>query len=828
MTPSANKLKVAYILKRFPRLSETFILNEILELERRGVEVHIFSFLKPNDGKFHAKVASLKATVRYFDDLDPRKWHDFTAAEWPLLAADSERIWELLRESFERGDSNRINELWWGVWIAAQAKRLGIHHLHSHFGTMSSTVTWFASRVSGVPFSFTVHAKDIYFYDMSTHRLREKLRDAARVVTVTNYNRDYLLEEVPELPADRLRVIYNGIDLAHFKPDATVPREAGLIVSVGRLIPKKGFDDLLDACALLKQRGIPFRCAIVGEGPDEPALLQQRRALDLDAEVEFVGALSQDEVLALMRRADVLALGCKEGPDKNRDALPTVLLEALGAGLPVVSTDFSGIPEIVESGVEGFLVPPGDAKALGEALARVLQDPQLRARLAVAGRAKASERFDVQRNADALVEIYATSAAALARRAAASPAGSGKRIAVLSSDRGISFGSTKGAAVHLREFSEALAAGGYAPVLAVARRDVGSTYRPSYPVHTLPKKGAGGDDEGGDSVREQEAARNRAAQQMLLELHRTGGFEVLYERYSLYGTAGRLAAQTLGVPYVLEVNAPLVEEAAQYRTLEDPALARDVERFLFSTAGHIVTVSAELRDYVHSIAPQAPVSVIPNGVNIERFDRAVQSALWRRKLGALHSDDFVIGFVGRVRPWHGVDLLVDAVAELAAQDRTVRLAVVGAAGDAGSELAARARQRGIPDRVMILDAVAPDAVPYLLKSMDVCVAPYPPLEQFYFSPLKAFEYMAAGRPIVASAIGQLNDVLEHDKTALLVPPGDVAALAQAIGRLRDDTTLAARLGAAAHAAAAQRHSWRHRIADLGRILETLGAGAATR
>lgn len=834
MTPGQNGPKVAYVLKRFPRLSETFILNEILELERRGVDVTVFAFLKPNDGKFHAQVAQLKARVRYFEELDVRRWHEWVSAEWSMLSPDSDRIWEILRESLERGDSIRANEIWWGVWVAAQAKRLGIDHLHSHFGTMSSTVAWFASRVSGIPFSFTVHAKDIYAYDMSAHRLREKMHDAARVITVTHYNRDYLTEQAPELPADRVRVVYNGVDLQRFRPNPVQSRDDALILSVGRLIPKKGFDDLLEACALLARRGTRFRCVIVGDGPDEFALRQQCTVLGLKSRVEFVGALAQDDVLALMHQATVLALACKEGPDKNRDALPTVLLEAMAAGLPCVSTAFSGIPEIVESGVEGLLVPPGDPQAMGDALALVLEDPDMQARFAIAGRRKAETRFDLAHNADALVEVFETSAAARSRwlpraqhPARTTAARQGRRVLVLSADRGIAFGGAKGAAVHLREFSEALHDQGYAPTLVVAKRDVGSTYDAPYPVHCLPKKTSSSDDEGGSSVRELEGQRNRATQRLVGEIYRTSGFDLLYERYSLFGTGGRMAAQELGVPFVLEVNAPLVEEAQQYRTLEDPAMAREVERYLFTTADHIVTVSAEVRDYVRGIVPTAAVTVIRNGVNMERFAAAQASPFWRRKLGAAGAGDFIIGFVGRVRPWHGIEGLMDAFAAVAASDATVRLAIVGAEGTTQDELRAQAESLGIADRVRLVDSVPPDAVPHLLQCMDVCVAPYPQLEKFYFSPLKVYEYMAAGRPIVASSVGQLRGTLQDGVTAVLVPPGDVEALAAALGRVRADAPLCTRIGRAAMDEARRSHTWSHRIVELGHVIETLQTSVAS-
>ncbi|HZL85979.1 MAG TPA: glycosyltransferase [Candidatus Krumholzibacteria bacterium] len=821
MIEHSAELKVAYVLKRFPRFSETFILNEILELERRGVEVVVYAWLKPSEGRFHAQASQLNAKVHYLDELDLHNWHEWLSAEWPVLGPRVACFWDILRESLERGDSVRLPEILWGTWLGVKVLQEGVQHIHSHFGTMSSTVAWFASRVSGVPFSFTAHAKDIFAYSMSDHRLREKLMAASRVITVTHFNRRHLLQQQPDLDPDAVRVIYNGIDLDLFAPNPRLARLPNLILSVGRLIPKKGFDDLLDACKLLKQRGIDFHCLVVGDGPGEPSLVQKRFFLGLERDVVFCGSKPQHEVAELMQRATVLALACKNGPDKNRDALPTVLLEALASGLPVVSTDFSGIPEIVDSGTDGFLVPPGDPVALAEGLERMLGSPELCRRVAEAGRKKAERRFDLHRNAGELLGVIRD----CVRRQPPVPAQtteSGRRVLVLCADRGLPFGGTKGGSVHLQEFSQALQAAGWSPTLVVASREHGSPYVPAYPVLTLPRLPVLGE----GSSREAEGAHIQAVQRILGDLHRTRGFDFIYERYSLFNTGGRMLAQKLGIPHVLEVNSPLVEEAAEFRRLEDLELAHDVERYLFSTADHVVVVSNELRDYVLRIAASAKVSVIPNGVRIENFAASDRVGAWRERLVASGARDFVVGFLGRVRPWHGVELLIDAVAGLGPASG-MSLCIVGAGHEALPALEQRAKDGGLEGRFRCFDPVPHDATPQLLQAMDVLVAPYPHLERFYFSPLKVFEYMAAGRPIVASAIGQVREILEHERTALLVPPGDARGLGAALLRVRDDTALGVRLGDAARAAA-RVHTWAHRIESVGAILESLGKGSPSR
>ena len=299
-------LRMGYVTKMFPRLSETFILNEILELERRGVEVVIFSAKKPNEGRFHPQLSRLKAPVLYLEDLDGKKWADWIGAEWPRLSAHADRLWTLVGEEVPTGNSRRLEQVWHGAWIASRAEELGLSRLHAHFASLPSDLAYFAHRVSGIPFSFTAHAKDIYVYDPAESGLREKIEASQFMVTVTEYNRRYLLDALPGITADRIKVVYNGIDLSRFAFTEASGREADLILGVGRLVPKKGFGDLLEACALLKQRGVPYRCEIMGDGVDADLLHARRDELGLQDEVTFTGAVHQDQVYFGVRHTQCL------------------------------------------------------------------------------------------------------------------------------------------------------------------------------------------------------------------------------------------------------------------------------------------------------------------------------------------------------------------------------------------------------------------------------------------------------------------------------------------------------------------------------------------
>jgi len=401
-----NPLKVGYFVKMYPRLSETFILNEILELERRGVDVTIFSLKKPNEGRFHPQASEVKAPVYYLDELEPKKGWAVLAEHWPTLFSQRAELWKLLEELVPQNDPSLMELFFGAAWAAALAINRGLGHLHAHFASLPSTAAYFASRIAGLPFSLTAHAKDIFQNSVNQKMLEEKLNAARFVVTVTEFNRRHLTSTYPAAPAEKIKVLYNGINLEFFNFEPELPREKNLVLSIGRLVPKKGFPDLLEACALLKKKRIPFRCIIIGQGEEAEVLDARRQTLGLTDVVSFAGPKTQAEVLPFLKQASLLALPCTVDADGNQDALPTVLLEALGTGCPVVSTTVSGIPEIVEDGKNGLLVPPGNPAALAEAIEKILISPELAARFAQEGRKKAEEKFNLKKSAATLERYY--------------------------------------------------------------------------------------------------------------------------------------------------------------------------------------------------------------------------------------------------------------------------------------------------------------------------------------------------------------------------------------------------------------------------------------
>ena len=445
---------VAYVMNGFPRLSETFIANEIYRLEQMGLGLRLYSVKREREPTAHPVVEAIGAPLVYLPEATsvsgttlpawlaqnlPAFWraHAAVAVRHPwrylaTLAAALALSWRLrMRREGARSFSLRkvfIKEFLQAGQIADALRRSpDVGHLHGHFCHGVATITWFASRLSGIPFSFTAHAKDIYQTDLNPGDLLERKLGAARfVATCTCANASVLCRRHPR--PNEVHAIYHGLDTRYFAPGAAPdisapdiaapqasPAAPPLILAVGRCVEKKGFDHLIEACALLRQRGVEFGCLIVGErGSAYEAMHALIEARGLAGTVRLHGAVAQDALRDIYRSAHAFALPCQVMEDGDRDGFPNVLAEAMAMGVPVVSTDVSGIPEMIDDGVHGLLVEPRQVGALADALERVLTDGALHARLAHAGRARICERFDSSRTTLALRDLFV---AQLLRRA---------------------------------------------------------------------------------------------------------------------------------------------------------------------------------------------------------------------------------------------------------------------------------------------------------------------------------------------------------------------------------------------------------------------------
>lgn len=401
-----GSLRIGYVVKRFPRFSETFILNELLALEAMGLSVEVFSLLDPPDEPRHARLQDLKANVTRLADTPPPPVVP-DSADSALFAGTSPSNSARLMAKAER------------VAKAAQAK--GIDHLHAHFASDAATVALLAARRAGLTFSMTAHARDIYheYVDPATDaaKRRAKLMAAAFTVTVSEFNLRHLRALCPEA-SPRIHRLYNGIDLSAFQPSGPENRVPGRILAVGRLVEKKGFFDLIKACATLAQRGVDFDCRIIGDGPLHHALAHHIEGLGLAEKVRLLGPMPQEDLTRALGEASVVTLPCIVTADGDRDGLPTVLLEAMAKGLPVVTTTVTGGPEIVVEGETGLLVPPGQPEALATALQTVIGDPARAVTMGHAGRLRAEAIFDLRASSRELARLFAMASGCHVRGAA--------------------------------------------------------------------------------------------------------------------------------------------------------------------------------------------------------------------------------------------------------------------------------------------------------------------------------------------------------------------------------------------------------------------------
>ncbi len=421
---------IAYVMNGFPRLSETFITNEIHLLEQLGIRLRLISVKRENESKKHGVVDAIRAPLLYLPAVTSLSGRHLLGwlldnagvfvsshlrivrrrplAYFTVLCSALAMCWRYRRTPLEPRKVF-LKEFMQAGYIAAYIIDSGtVRHLHGHFCHGVATITWFASQLSGIPFSFTAHAKDIYQADLNPgDLLSRKLSAATFVATCTGANHQHLSARFPHYK--RIHTVYHGLDTRYFSP-ATGRAKDGqppLLLAVGRLVEKKGFSYLVKACALLKRTSLPFRCLIVGEqGNDSERIARMIEENGLSEQMHIRDAVTQDELRALYRQAAIFALPCQVTEAGDRDGIPNVLAEAMAMAIPVVTTPISGIPELVNDGQNGLLVASQDGKALAMAIETLLRDPELGARLGKAARQTICERFDSRQTTLALRDLF--------------------------------------------------------------------------------------------------------------------------------------------------------------------------------------------------------------------------------------------------------------------------------------------------------------------------------------------------------------------------------------------------------------------------------------
>ncbi|MGA8044899.1 MAG: glycosyltransferase [Dermatophilaceae bacterium] len=408
--------RVIYLTRSWPRLSQTFIVGEVLALERLGADLEIFALEPSGEALRQPQVDRVRATVTYLEGSVRVRDHLSVAARSPRRYAAT-AAFALRNPDLSSGYATATS--WqcfrYAVHIAAHVARLrrageSVSHVHAHFAHDPALVALFLHRLTGLPYSVTAHARDLY--QIPQRSLRERACAATDVLTCCQANLEYLGAELDAGSAAKARVIHHGVDLKQFVPAPPAARESGVrILSVGRLVEKKGFPDLLRACALVAADH-PFTLTIYGDGPLREELERLRAELGLVEVVELAGERDSSVIVDAMRSADLFAIAPYVTPDGDRDGVPNVIVEALASGLPVVSTDVGGVAEAVRHGHNGYLSAPHDIAALAGHIKELVADAGLRRRMGAAARSTAEEHFDVDRAAAELVRVFGLSEAA--------------------------------------------------------------------------------------------------------------------------------------------------------------------------------------------------------------------------------------------------------------------------------------------------------------------------------------------------------------------------------------------------------------------------------
>jgi len=396
---------VVYVVRSWPRLSQTFIVNEIRALERRGVELDVVSMVHSGETVVQPQVADVRAAVAYLDDPAPRgRLHRSALAAAPgrYLAALS-LVLRRPRLAAGYGDCSALECFDHAVRVAARVREIGARHVHAHFAHDPALVGMLAAMLAGVPFSFTGHARDLYQIPSSS--LAARASRATALVTCCEANVTFLHDTVPGADRIPLEVIHHGVDLDRFVPAERPTRDLPVLVSVGRMVAKKGFDDLFRALATLSE---PYVLRLYGDGPMWDELARLRDELGLADRVELMGSRDSDEIVKALMDADAFVLTPTQTEDGDRDGIPNVLVEAMACALPVVTTTAGGIRELVEHDGNGLLCDPEDVDGIAAAIRTVVTDAGLRRRLGVSGRATVEADYDVNMAAARLEAIYSS------------------------------------------------------------------------------------------------------------------------------------------------------------------------------------------------------------------------------------------------------------------------------------------------------------------------------------------------------------------------------------------------------------------------------------
>ncbi len=403
--------RIAYIVSRFPKLSETFILREMIALEKAGWEVCLYPIILEKTQVVHSEAEPWLKRLRYFPWLSGNvlgaNFRLFFKSPLKYLSLWMKVIFGNIKSPSFLARAVMLFPK--AVLMAEDLAEKNVKHVHAHFATHPAMAAWIIHQISGVSYSITVHAHDIY---VNRSMLEPKLRDASFIVAISNFNREFLAQHYGDWVRDKIKIVHCGIDTQVYsgRSDALPEDKKNTFVSIGSLQAYKGMRYLIEACSLLKERGLSFKCKIIGDGEERAFLNDLVVRHGLERYVELVGAKKQNEVAQLLGEAYFYVQPSVITETGKMEGIPVAMMEAMASKLPVIASNLSGIPELIHHGETGYLVPPGESQPLADAIEYVLSHPQEVSRIAEAGRVMVQTEFDIYKNVNQLAELFSQKA----------------------------------------------------------------------------------------------------------------------------------------------------------------------------------------------------------------------------------------------------------------------------------------------------------------------------------------------------------------------------------------------------------------------------------
>lgn len=809
--PFSHSPLLAIIASQFPETHETFVLKEFLALKREGVRFQIYSLKPCHDRIIQSEAQPLMKDTAYVTSGNWRTWFEacLEFVRHPFKSIQS--LQEVI--SSTPFDEVRILIKNLGVWFLALAcaykmRKADTVHIHAHWATVPTTAARVASQHLGIGYSFTAHAWDLFV--PHPDEIKIKVSGAKKIITCTDYNRRYLTELCPE-SADKIVCNYHGVDLLKFSKGVTACRSkeftsipqnlnTPLLISVGRLVETKGYPLLIEAYRLLKQKGIVFRAMIIGDGTMKERLMIQLHSSGLGARVTVHSTMPQSEVKSYYEHAYLFVLPCIVAANGDRDGIPNVAMEAMAMGVPVVSTTVSGLPELIEDGKDGWLVPEKDAEALAKALEELLLHPEKVQAAREKALQKISEKFDDRKHLSELAgmlkalikENEESRQQAIGNRQERkdrkqNPVGRKETQQVLPTAdsqlptievpvlRSTPF--TRSPVRILFMIWSLEAGGAERVVMDLAAGLDRHIYEPI--VLCLNQKGRLAHELESKGIRVLELYKKPkldfSVVPKLTEIFRREKIDLVHTHLFTANSWGRLACALSGIPVIAtEHNVDLWKK--NYHFWLDRALAPVSRR--------LICVSHKVhRFYAEKIGVNGNAKVIYNGIDIQRYAKGQTSgkSALKKKLG-FPDPALVLGAVGRLVPVKRHKDFIEAVRILNEHGFLVCGVIVGG-GPLEAELRQKIREENLEKTVILTGPQNEVAEYYQLMDLFVLCSEQEGL------PLAMLEAMAAEIPIVATRVGGIEECLRDQQEGLLVHPGSPQILADAIGRILENPKL---------------------------------------